>query len=206
MFHLLEDMIQIFILYVVFILLGAGGLKDAHSIYTKEGDVKNRSAASMLSLISGLGHFYLGRGLRGFFFYIGFILGMAVNIFSKIQLIENDLLPTETTNVLFFFGLILVIFMLIWAMLDLNRLCNEMGVENVNPRFEMNMKRTDVVLSMVLTIVFIIYFSTSLVMILFESMPYRIIHIATALASLFLPTYVLSNYKNRKREGTWQRY
>ena len=197
-------------LYLVFafaiplIVIGIASIAETRHAGTGEKNTKTRSTASVLSVI-GLGHLYLGKKLKSFLFFTGFIIGATVLITGTIKL-EDVGYPVDAANILFLYGLFMFTTVLMWSALDVNRLCNEMGLEIIDSYYEMDFERTDMILSALLIISFILFALTSVLMICYDVTPDRRINAAVLLASFLLPLYVFLNYRDKKRKGTWQQF
>ena len=189
--------LAIFVL-VPLIIIGAYGMIKDRSSGVKE-DVKNRDAASMLSLIPGLGHFYLDKNFKGVLFFIGLVLSGMIFALGMISGSDNYGYVFGTPDVLYIYGILMLLTVLIWAALDVEWLCNEMGLEDSEC---WTIKRTDLVLSILLLTFFMLFISIAIIYYI-DRIDVKI-NIAVALLSILLPLYVFLNYKYKKRNGTWQ--
>ena len=166
--------------------------------------LKNRATASVLSMIPGMGHLYLDRNRKGLLFLFGLVASAVVLLLGTVLWEDNYGYVSGTANILFIYGALSFMTVWIWSILDVARLCNEAGLESVEAYYEVNLKRTDAVLSIALLSMFALFILSSAFMIHYGATADPRINIAIMVLSCLMPLYVFLNYMIRKRNNTWQ--
>ncbi len=128
------------LLYLIFLasiiwhclIRGIYGLYKSRSEVIDDAHQKEREAAMVLAWAPGLGHIYLGEFKRSF-------IPLTALVISVICISYDLLIGTEMY--LFIYGLILYFYAAFWSCIDVNEICNQLGLVHSDSPFEMNWTR-----------------------------------------------------------------
>lgn len=196
---------QVMCFAIPFLILGVVGLYENRGIKTTDRQVneKERAAATMLSVVSGLGHFYMRRYVKGLFFMILFLA--FITIFAVGIVLYSDYYYysyTAEATMFFIYGAIFVFFLWLWSFLDITSICNKENLLYIEESLELKCEKTELASSVLFAITSLLLIIASILMITFDLTPSSIINICIIIFSIFVLIPIAYMYlkksKNKK--------
>lgn len=177
------------------------GIYNLKNINIYEDEEKNkekeREAAMALSLLPGLGHKYLTGKLK--------IIHTIVFTISLILIIAGILIISEIINIeegvgwiLLVYGLVIFFFSWSWSALEVNDICNNMNLQNINGIFSMSWNKTESGLSILFIVTFIILAGMSIAWGYFYPQYFYAAAIATLASALLLVWLIINKIRKNK--------
>lgn len=178
--------------------VGIYNIKNISIYEDKENNKeKEREAAMALSLLPGLGHKYLTGKLK--------IIHTTIFTISLILIISGMILISGTVRieedvgwVSLVYGLVVFFFSWSWSALEVNDICNNMKLQNIKGIFSMNWDKTELGLSILFIVTFIILAGISIAWGYFYPQSLYAAVIATLASALLLAWLIINKIRKNK--------
>ncbi len=171
-----------------------------------EKSTKEREAATILSLIPGLGHAYLNRVKRGIIFWIAFVIGVilvVIAVMGYTNIMEYINMSPEESTVFLIFGMIVGSFSIFWSALDVNELCIQYNLPHTDGEFDTTWERTDLGEAILFIVTSILMISLAILFKVYEWITSMGMFWTIIIISIILLIYIFVKYIVKKKDNRW---
>ena len=182
----------------IILIIGIGGLIETRN--EKNDRTKSRSAASVLSLIPGIGHIYLNSRQKGYLLLTCLVMGVIV--YGTTTIIDRSTPGSDVAYAISMYSLLFLFTILIWSIFDISALCDEKKLDTTieNEYFELNFKNPEILSTATIIISYILFLALASGMIIINFTESPSIHIAVIILSSMISIYVLTKFHMKKKQ------